>query len=82
MTIKDIVKDNKQANFLYYGSGNLWYITEDGFTFPVPVEDCGDGRFKATEKALLLMRYIRKHLEYIEQSKTLDIGALDDESGG
>ncbi len=31
--------------------------------FPVPVSDVGDGTFNAEEKAMLMMRYIRKQIE-------------------
>ena len=61
--IKEMVKDGKSASFQYYRKGELWYKTECGFMFPVPVSDVGDGTFNASEKAMLLMRYIRKQVE-------------------
>jgi len=61
--IKDMVKNNKKANFIAYKESNLYYTTECGFVFPVPISDIGDGVFNATEKAMLLMRYIRKQIE-------------------
>jgi len=64
-----MVKD-KGANFTHYKKGELWYITDDDFEFPVPIEDIGDGIFKASEKAITLMRYIRKHLDDIEEGNT------------
>ena len=67
-SIKAMVK-NKRADFFEYKKDNLWYKTEDGFEFPVPIEDIGDGIFKASEKAITLMRYIRKHLADIEEGK-------------
>lgn len=67
--IKDMVKDNKQVHFEYYRDGELWYTTECGFKFPVPIEDTGIGIFKAQDKAILLMRYIRKHLEKINKAR-------------
>jgi len=69
LSIKDMVKDNKKVFFTFYRQGNLWYKTEDGFDFPVPIEDAGDGVFLDIDKAMLYMRYIRKHIEYIESSK-------------
>lgn len=65
MNIKDLIKD-KVVNFDYYRAGNLWYITEDGFKFSVPIEDTGEATFPATEKAIFFMRYIRKQLEVIK----------------
>lgn len=61
--IKDMVKNNQKANFIAYKESNLYYTTECGFVFPVPISDIGDGVFNATEKAMLLMRYIRKQIE-------------------
>lgn len=61
MKITDIVKNNKTARFDRYTDGNLWYVTEGGFDFPIPVEDTR-GVFQAEEKALHLMRWIRQHL--------------------
>ena len=56
------IKD-KVINFDYYRAGNLWYVTEDGFKFSVPIEDTGEATFPATEKAIFFMRYIRKQIE-------------------
>lgn len=60
--IKNMIKD-KTVTFIEYRKGNLWYSTECGFLFPVPIEDTGDGTFKANDKAIMFMRYIRKHKE-------------------
>lgn len=64
-SVKDMVK-NKQVTFVRYKKGELWYVTECGFEFPVPIDDTGDADFYATDKAMLFMRYIRKHVEYIK----------------
>lgn len=47
----------------------LWYKTDDGFEFPVPVEDIGDDIFLNEDKAMLFMRYIRKHMDVIAKEK-------------
>lgn len=69
MNIKDMVKDNQTVKFCYFRDGNLWYETENGFKFPVPVADIGNATFNAVERAMLMMRYIRPQLELIENSK-------------
>ena len=51
------------ARFLYFTDGALWYETADGWKFPVPVADAGTGIFNATEKGLLLMRWMRRYIE-------------------
>jgi len=68
MNVKDMVKDNKKVRFIHYKQGELWYMTECGFMFPVPIHDTGDGVFLATDKALLFMRYIRRHVKLIEDA--------------
>lgn len=64
------------AYFEKYFDGQLWYTVSyatgnegETITFPVPVSDVGTATFHSHEKALLLMRYIRKHLENIEQAR-------------
>lgn len=68
-SLKDLVKDNKQVHFLFYRKGEMWYRTDDGFEFPVPVQDSGDAQFLAQDRAILFMRYIRQHLQDIEKGK-------------
>jgi hypothetical protein len=67
--IKEMVAGNRQVRFTRYRDGELWYITDDGFEFPVPVADIGNATFLAQDKALLFMRYIRKHLQSIAEAK-------------
>lgn len=68
-TIKEMVRDNQKVHFQFYRQGELWYKTDSGFEFPVPISDIGDAVFLRDDKALLFMRYIRKHLESIEQGR-------------
>lgn len=62
-SLKEMVGGGNVVNFIYYRDGNLWYITECGFEFPVPITDVGNATFLACDKAMLFMRYIRKHIE-------------------
>jgi hypothetical protein len=68
-TIKDMVKDNKKVHFTFYKDRQLFYQTECGFEFPVPIDDIGNATFLAEDKAILFMRYIRKHLDTIEKAR-------------
>tara|TARA_Y100000588_G_scaffold230664_1_gene244416 strand:- start:12068 stop:12283 length:216 start_codon:yes stop_codon:yes gene_type:complete len=68
MNIKDMVKNNKKVTFSRYRKGNLYYKTECGFEFPVPISDTGDGEFLSEDKALTYMRWIRKHIKESNQS--------------
>lgn len=69
MSIKDMVANGRQVRFVRYKEGELWYVTECGFEFPVPVSDTGEATFLAQDRAMLFMRYIRKHLEMLEQAR-------------
>ena len=60
-----MVNDGKKVKFVLYKDGDLIYKTECGFEFPVPVTDIGNATFLAEDKAILFMRYIRKHLNII-----------------
>jgi hypothetical protein len=62
-SLKELVGPGKTVHFQLYRKGELHYRTSDGFEFVVPVSDCGDGEFLASDKAMLFMRYIRKQLE-------------------
>lgn len=64
MTIKDHVKG--VVRFQYFRDNQLFYKTDSGLVFPVPVEDIGNATFLAEDKAMLFMRYIRKFMESIK----------------
>ena len=68
-SIKDMVANRCKVRFTHYKSGELWYVTECGFAFPVPIADTGDGTFLVEDKALLFMRYIRKHMDMLEKAR-------------
>ena len=53
-TIKEMVSDNKKVKFTYYREGELFYQTECGFEFPVPVADTGNASFLAEEHSDLV----------------------------
>lgn len=59
-----------QINYVYqkyptYDPLNV-HLESAAFDFPVPVSDAGEGSFGLHEKAITLMRWIRKHLEYLK----------------
>ena len=65
MNIKDIVKNNK-AYFLFYRAQHMYYginVGEQMMMFPVPLDDVQDATLNTEEKAITLMRYIRKAIE-------------------
>jgi hypothetical protein len=60
--IKEMVKGDKKVRFTHFRRNELWYVTDCGFAFAVPASDVGDATFNMEERAMLLMRYIRKQL--------------------
>ena len=65
MNIKDIVKNNT-VYFLFYRQQHMYYgVDVDGqkMMFPVSLEDIQDATLNKEEKAITLMRYIRKAVE-------------------
>ena len=69
MNIKEIVK-NQNAHFVFYRDQSLFYETDNGFQFSVPISDAGSATINSQEKAILLMRYIRKHIARIESARS------------
>jgi hypothetical protein len=67
MTIKTHIAG--MANFIYLRDSALWYQTESGFIFPVPLSDIGTTTFDAQYKGIRLMRWIRKHLDALESAR-------------
>jgi hypothetical protein len=68
-TLKEMVNNNQNVRFLYYRDRELWYSTECGFEFPIPIDYTGTGMFKVEDKALLYMRWIRRHRTLVEESR-------------
>lgn len=78
-TLKEMVRDRQTVRFRYYRDRELWYATTCGFEFPVPIDDTGTGVFKAEDRAIFFMRWIRRHLEFVEAGRQQAEGL---ESGG
>lgn len=58
----DADRNKKFVTFVRYFDGNLWYETECGFLFPVPISDTSGATFSARDEAPLFMRWIRKFM--------------------
>lgn len=69
MSIKQHVAGT--AKFVAYRANNLYYRTESGLEFPIPISDTDQATFPAEIKAITLMRWIRKHLETLDQGNNI-----------
>lgn len=79
--LKEMVRDGKKVFFQYYRENELWYKTESGFMFPVPISDVGNATMLAEDKAILFMRYIRPQLWKVKEEITqraIDLYGDDD----
>ena len=77
VSLKEIVANDRKVRFTHCKAGELWYVTETGFAFPVPITDAaeiGDATFLAEDKAMLFMRYISKHIAFLEQARAANGG--------
>ena len=68
-TLKEMIVDNQKVKFSFYRDGQLWYETECGFRFPVPIEEAGTATFLCEDRAILFMRYIRKYMSALEKAR-------------
>jgi hypothetical protein len=75
-TIKEMVENRQKVRFRFYRDGQLWYATECGFEFPVPIAEAGTATFLAEDKAILFMRYIRRYMEFLNKSMNQE-GSLE-----
>lgn len=71
MKLLEIVKDNK-VTFDFLRAGIAYYnIIVDNITyrFPIPLEDIGEATLLKEDKAIIMMRYIRKAISNNEFHK-------------
>jgi hypothetical protein len=72
MLLRDHVSRGSKVRFSHYCNKELWYRTDSGLDFPVPIEDCGNATFLAEDKAIFFMRYIRRHMEMLSEALVED----------
>lgn len=65
MSLKEHVQG--KVYFQFCRDNKLFYKTDSGLLFAVPIEDIGNATFLAEDKAMLFMRYIRKYLNYTKE---------------
>ena len=80
-TVSELVK-NKTVKFSFYRDGELWYkVDGTSFEFPITGEDLKGATFIPEDKALLFMRFIRKHLNYLKKTMEEE-GIVDNKPNG
>lgn len=66
----EVVGEDKKVKFIYLLNRQLWYRTNSGFEFPVPVEDTDGAKFLADDRAMVFMKWIRKHIVRLQEEET------------
>ena len=67
LNIVDHVRDNQKVHFKFYRMGILYYETDKGLLFEIPISDTGSGSFNVEDKAINYMRWIRPQIEKIKK---------------
>ena len=68
-TVERILNDNESVRFMFFLSGKLWYRTESGFKFPVPIKGSGQSVFLSEDRAKRFYPYIKAHAEKLDKAK-------------
>jgi len=66
----DLVKDGKKVRFSFYRDNCFWYKHEDGFQFPISLEEVQSSKVTMLDEdlAILFMRWMRKHIAELANS--------------
>ena len=54
---------------MFFLSGKLWYRTESGFKFPVPIKGSAQSVFLNEDRAKRFYPYIKAHAEKLNKAK-------------
>lgn len=65
--IKRAVSSSRKVYISHVHDMQVWYVTEFDESFPVPLSDIGAATLNYEEKALLMMRYMRKWNETVNE---------------
>jgi hypothetical protein len=66
--IKRAVSDHRMVEFVYAFDGDLWYKTDYGELFAVPLTDIKGATFYVKDKGIVFMRWMRKHNELVDKT--------------
>lgn len=68
--LTDVVKGDQKVKFVSLKNKELWYVTESGFEFSVPLHDTDGAEFLAEDKAIYFMRWIGRRIQDLRQAQT------------
>ena len=73
LKLTDHVAKGQLAHFKFARFGSLFYETDAGLVFEIPASEQDNGTFNVEEKAITLLKWIRKQLEKNEKARTESI---------
>lgn len=70
-TIDEISDKVGMVTFVRMTEGKMFYVTEDGLEFPVPIGELGKMTIWNSEPHFIFARHIHKHLKDIESGQAI-----------
>ncbi|MEM7401423.1 MAG: hypothetical protein AAF304_05675 [Pseudomonadota bacterium] len=67
MKLEKILQDNENVRFMFFLSGKLWYRTDSGFKFPVPIKGSGQSVFLNEDRVNRFYPYIKAHAQKLDE---------------
>lgn len=67
--LTDVVKGEQKVRFVCLKNKELWYKTDSGFDFPVPLHDTDGAEFLAEDKAIFFMRWIGRRINDLKEAQ-------------
>ena len=80
-SVKEMVAGGKTAVFVQYRANALWYRPDCAFPFPGPIADAAGAAFKAEERAIQMMRWIRPQIALIEGARAQSAAGITAAAG-
>ena len=75
MNIEKVIQNNESVSFMFFLSGKLWYRTESGFKFPVPIKGSGQSVFLNEDRVNRFYPYIKAHAQKLNEKLDKDKAA-------
>lgn len=67
VVMKDLVQPGMKVHFSFYRDKEFWYEHDNGFAFPIALDEVEGPKCRATlldeDKAIYFMRWMKKYIE-------------------
>jgi len=80
VNLEKILQNNESVSFMFFLSGKLWYRTESGFKFPVPIKGSGQSVFLNEDRVNRFYPYIKAHAQKLDKKLDEKLGEKPDKA--